>query len=214
MKKIKVSHSVIKKCAVIILGNIILAFGLYNIHAHTKVSEGGILGLMLLIEHWTGISPAYSGFVMDILCYAFGWKVLGTQFLGYSAVACVAFSASYKIFELFPPLFPQLVSHPALAAVAGAVFVGVGVGLSVRAGAATGGDDAVVMALSKLTKLDVRIYYLISDISVLALSLTYIPFSRIIWSLLTVVLSGQIIGQIQKAGLHRRDTQIPACRNR
>lgn len=90
---------------------------------------------------------------------------------------------------------------------AGAVFVGVGVGLSVRAGGATGGDDAVSMALSKLTKLDVRIFYLISDISVLALSLTYIPFSRIVWSLLTVVLSGQIIGQIQKIGVHRRKTE-------
>lgn len=32
MKRIKITRSVIKKCAVIILGNAILAFGLYNIH--------------------------------------------------------------------------------------------------------------------------------------------------------------------------------------
>ena len=40
--------------------------------------------------------------------------------------------------------------------------------------------------------------YLISDLTVLVLSLSYIPMKRIAWSLLTVVLSGQIIGLIQK----------------
>ncbi|MBR2404535.1 MAG: YitT family protein, partial [Clostridia bacterium] len=40
--------------------------------------------------------------------------------------------------------------------------------------------------------------YIITDLVVLALSLTYIPFSRLIYSLVTVILSGQIIGIIQR----------------
>lgn len=39
---------------------------------------------------------------------------------------------------------------------------------------------------------------MISDLVVLLISLTYIPVSRITYSLLTVVLSGQIIGLMQK----------------
>ncbi len=49
--------------------------------------------------------------------------------------------------------------------------------------------------------------YLISDLSVLALSLSYIPLSRIVYSLLTVVLSGQIIGQMQKIPLFEKKTE-------
>lgn len=182
----------------ILLGNIILAFGLYHVHAQTGVTEGGILGVMLLLKYWFHISPAYSSFVLDILCFAFGYKVLGKGFLKYSLAAILTFSVSYRIFEIFPPLWPELSLHPAAAAVVGACFVGVGVGLSVRAGGAAGGDDALAMALHALTQVDIQWIYLASDLTVLLLSLTYIPFERILWSLVTVILSGQIIGWIQK----------------
>lgn len=188
----------LKNCLIIAAGNVILAFGLYQIHAQTNVSEGGVLGLILLLKHWFGISPAYSGLVLDLICYAIGLKVLGKAFLGYSAVASVIFSLAFRIFELFPPLWPQLYQAPAAAALLGALFVGVGVGISVRAGGATGGDDALAMSLAVMTKKGIQWMYLITDLTVLALSLTYIPVSRIVWSLITVILSGQIIGRIQK----------------
>ena len=187
-----------KNCAAIALGNAILAFGLYQIHAQTHVTEGGVLGMTLLLKYWLNISPAYSGFVLDALCFAFGWKVLGKDFLGYSLVATSVFSLAYRFFELFDPLWPELYLHPLPAALLGAVFVGVGVGISIRAGGASGGDDALAMALHRLTKLDIQWLYLITDLIVLALSLSYIPLRRMVWSLVTVVLSGQIIGWIQK----------------
>ena len=187
-----------KRYLMILLGNIILAFGLYHVHAQANVTEGGILGAMLLLKYWFHISPAYSNFVLDILCFAFGYKVLGKGFLKYSLAAILTFSVSYRIFEIFPPLWPELSLHPAAAAVVGACFVGVGAGLSVRAGGAAGGDDALAMALHALTRVDIQWIYLASDLTVLLLSLTYIPFERILWSLVTVILSGQIIGWIQK----------------
>ena len=42
----------------IVLGSAILAFGLYNVHSISGVTEGGVLGLTLLLEHWFGISPS------------------------------------------------------------------------------------------------------------------------------------------------------------
>lgn len=194
-----------KRCAQIALGNLILSFGLYQVHAQTQITEGGVLGMTLLVRHWLGISPAYSGFVLDALCFLFGWKVLGKEFLGYSVVASFVFSMCYRIFEMFPPLWPELYASPLAAAVLGALFVGVGVGISVRAGGATGGDDALAMALAKKTHLELQWLYMITDFTVLLLSLTYIPISRILWSLVTVTLSSQIIGVIQKIGIRKDD---------
>ena len=187
-----------RSCAAIILGNAILSFGLYHVHAQSGISEGGVLGLMLLIRHWLHISPAYSGVVLDALCYFLGWRVLGKDFLWYSGIASLAFAVFYRVWELFPPLWPMLYAHPAAAAILGAVFVGVGAGISVRAGGATGGDDAIAMALHRITHIDIEWLYLLTDLSVLLLSLTYLPLRRVVWSLLTVTLSGQIIGRIQK----------------
>ena len=83
-----------------------------------------------------------------------------------------------------------------LAALAGALFVGVGCGLCIRTGGATGGDDALAMALTEITKIRIQWIYLLTDISVLALSACYIPLERLFYSLITVLLSGQIIGFI------------------
>ena len=49
----------------LLLGTAILSFGLYNIHSQASITEGGVLGLQLLIQHWFGISPSIIGPVMD-----------------------------------------------------------------------------------------------------------------------------------------------------
>lgn len=174
------------------------AFGMYNVHALSNVTEGGILGLILLLEHWIGLSPAVTSLILNSLCYLFGWKTLGKAFLGYSLVASAGYALGYGLCEQFPPLWPQIANYPALAAIVGAVFVGVGAGVAVRAGGAITGDDALAMSLQARTGIRLEMLYLISDLTVLALSLSYIPLNRIAYSLLTVVLSGQIIGWIQK----------------
>lgn len=187
-----------------LLGSALLAFGLYNVHSLSGVTEGGILGLTLLLQHWFDISPATSGLVLNLLCYVIGWKMLGKEFLIYSAVSAGGFSLSYKIFEQFDPLWPQLAQRPLLAAVVGAAFVGISVGICVRIGGAPSGDDSLAMSLSKATGMDIQWAYLIFDLIVLAMSLSYIPLSRIAYSLLTVVLSGQLVGIVQKIPLPQK----------
>lgn len=188
----------ISNCFVIFLGSVIQAVGIYNIHALSNVTEGGVLGLTLLLRHWFGISPALSSLVLNAICFGLGWKVLGRNFIGYSAVSILCYSAGYAVCELFPPLWPGIAELPLIAAISGALFIGVGAGLCVRAGGATSGDDALAMSLTHLTKIPIERLYLVSDLLVLTLSLSYIPLGRIAYSLLTVVLSGQIIGVIQK----------------
>lgn len=192
-----------KNCLMIVLGSAILAFGLYNVHSISGVTEGGVLGLTLLLEHWFRISPSISGLVLNGACYVLGLTLLGKEFILYSIIAGGGFSLSYAIFERFPPLWPQIAQMPLAASVAGAAFVGVGVGLCIRANAAPTGDDSLALSLSHHFKIGIQWVYLLGDLIVLALSLTYIPFSKIIYSLLTVVLSGQLIGLIQKAGKPR-----------
>lgn len=176
----------------------LLAFGLYHVHSLSGVTEGGILGLTLLLEHWFQISPSASGMILNFICYAIGWKLLGKKFIFLSFIATAGFSITYRICEFFPPVFPQLAQMPLLAAVLGAAFVGVSVGLCVRAGGAPTGDDALAMSISRVTHLNIEWIYLASDLIVLVLSLSYIPLNKIMYSLLTVILSGQIIGFIQK----------------
>ena len=190
----------IKSCLILILSSAFLAFGLYHVHSLSGVTEGGALGLNLLIEHWFDVSPSVTNFIVSVICYLVGWRLLGRTFIIYSAVAAGSFSVFYRIFESFPHIYPRLYEMPLLAALLGAVFVGVGTGVAIRFGGAVCGDDALAMSISHVTGLKIEWVYMISDLTILGLSLTYIPLARIAYSLVTVILSGQIIGYIQRIG--------------
>lgn len=194
----------LKNCIFQIVGGMILAFGLFNVHSFSGVTEGGTLGLTLLLDHWLGVSPAITSIILNAIFYFIGWRTLGKNFIAYSAMCGLSFSIFYWIFELCGPVYPAIADHRFIAALLGAVFVGVGVGLCVRFGGAPCGDDAVAMSISKKVRINIKWVYLISDVTVLALSLTYIPLSDILYSLLTVVLSGQIIGFIEGVGKKKK----------
>ena len=193
-----------RSCLIALLGSAIQAFGLYHVHSCSGVTEGGVLGLTLLLQHWFEISPAVSGAIMNLICYAIGWRLLGSKFIFYSLVSTAGFCGAYRICEQFPLLWPQLYNMPFVAAVAGALFIGIGVGLCVRIGGAPGGDDALAMSISHVTGWKIQWSYLASDLSVIALSATYIDWERLACSLLTVMLSGQIIGWVQKIAIPER----------
>ena len=153
--------------------------------------------MTLFLHHWFGISPSITGIVMDFTCYFIGWKILGNSFLKNAVFASCCFSLSYRIWEHFGYIVPDLSSRPLAAALLGALFVGTGVGIVVREGGASGGDDALALVISHFTKCRIAKAYLVTDLTVLALSLSYIPLGKIVFSLVTVTLSSYIIDRIQ-----------------
>ena len=181
----------------ILLGAMIATFGIHNIHHQVGITEGGVIGLMLFVDHWTGFSPAYITPVLDIACYILALKYLGGQFIKISVLSTLSVSAFYKLWEQFPPMLPDLSSHPLLAAVLGGCFVGVGVGIIVRQGGSSGGDDALALVISKVTHWRLARAYLFTDLTVLALSLSYIPVIKIACSVVTVTLSSYLIDKVQ-----------------
>lgn len=188
----------VKMLLLIVLGAMIYSFGIHNIHQRTNITEGGMIGLMLLLEHWLKLSPALITPVLDIACYVLAYKILGGRFIKISVISTLCVSGFYKIWELFPPVLPDLSELPLLAAVLGGLFVGVGVGMIVRQGGSSGGDDALALAISHGFHWRISRSYLFTDLTVLALSLTYIPLRRIVFSLVTVTISSLLIDWIKE----------------
>lgn len=186
-----------KKILLLLLGAMICSFGIHNIHQRTNITEGGIIGLMLLIEHWLKISPAFITPILDITCYVLAIKFLGGNFIKLSIIATTFISGFYKVWEQVPPMLPDLSDHPLPAAILGGIFVGVGVGIIVRQGGSSGGDDALALTISNVLHWKLSRAYLFTDVAVLLLSLSYIPIKRIFFSLITVTISSHIIDWIK-----------------
>lgn len=187
----------LRRILCILLGTAICSFGIYNIHRQTGVTEGGVLGMIVLLNYWFDISPSILSVSLDLLCYALAFRRLGIRFLIISGASSLSLSMFFRIWESFPPMLPNFYDRPLIAAVLGALFIGVGVGVVIRNGGSCSGDDALALFISNVTGWRISRAYLITDFTVLALSLTYIPFSRILYSLITVTLSSYIIDFIQ-----------------
>ncbi len=123
--------------------------------------------------------------------------MFGRNFLKKTVVASLSFALFYKVFLQIGSLIPSLYSYPVLAAIIGGIGIGVGCGLVVSEGGASGGDDALALVLANKLKINISKAYVATDFVVLALSLVYIPFGRIVFSMLTTVVSSFIIGQFE-----------------
>lgn len=187
----------VRKLAFILLGAAICSFGIHNIHQRVGITEGGVIGAMLLAEHWLGFSPSLLTTVLDVSCYLLAWRYLGGGFIRISLLSTFSVSLFYKLWEQLPFLLPDLSAHPLAAAVAGGIFVGTGVGIIVRQGGSSGGDDALALVISKVTGWRLARAYLFTDLVVLGLSLSYIPLRNIACSVVTVTLSSYLIDRIQ-----------------
>ena len=146
--------------------------------------------------------------MLDVACYLMAYKYLGKIFIKWSARSTLCLASFFKLWEQFPPFIPDLSAYPLAAAVLGGLFIGIGVGLVVRQGGSSGGDDALALTISKLTKWRISQSYLITDITVLLLSLSYIPLSRIAYSLVTVTVSSLVLDWVQTGA---KDAEMEKC---
>ena len=191
----------LKMFALILLGAAISTFGIHHIHQRTGITEGGVIGLVLLTDRWFGIPPSIATPVLDVTCYLLALRFLGARFLKISAISTLSVTLFYSLWEHLPYLMPDLSAYPLAAALLGGASIGVGVGLIVRQGGSAGGDDALALTISHVTRCRISRAYLATDLTVLTLSLSYIPLSRIAFSLVTVTVSSLLIDFVQNFGL-------------
>lgn len=186
-----------KQAGKIILGSFIMAFSLVNIHSQSGITEGGILGLSMFCYKVLNWDAAIIQFLLDAGCIILAISYFGKPFLKKTAFTILVFSNVYKIILLIGPVLPNFYHAPLLAAILGGIGIGFGAGLVISQGGATGGDDAIAFLFSKKTKVSLATSYLVMDVVVLLLSLVYIPFARIFFSLITTTVSSVIVGQFE-----------------
>ena len=180
---------ILRSVLLIALGSSILAFGSYNFNYQNNVTEGGVLGLLLLVKNVFDISPSITNLIIDFSLFAIGSKFFGKKFLACSIFATFCFSVSYRFWESIGFLTPNFTNSML-------VGVGVGAGIVLRGGGASGGDDVIALLGNKFTPLKVQHVYMLTDAIVLLMSLVYLDFKQIFFSIIAVCISGKLISVI------------------
>jgi uncharacterized membrane-anchored protein YitT (DUF2179 family) len=176
----------------ILLGTIILAFGVYNFYYTNNITEGGVLGLLLLLKNLFNIELSIANLLIDGALILIGYRYFGKKFVLYTLFASCSFSIFYDIFEAIGPIFPKF-ENPLIATIIAGLSVGIGVGIVANAGCAAGGDDVLALVISKTTSLNIGNIYTVIDVIILLLSLSYLSKYEVFYSLIAVTISSRVI---------------------
>ncbi|MCE5167985.1 YitT family protein [Paenibacillus profundus] len=187
-----------------LFGSILLAFSYYHINFQNHLAEGGFVGLALLGKYAFDWSPALTVLLLDIPVCIAAWFFKGRTFIMNTAIATGVFSLTYELCERYSPWVMNFGDNMVLAAVVSGVLTGLGAGIVLRHGGATGGDDILALFLSRVTSLSVGTVFILFDIAVLLVSLFYLPLADMLYTILAVSIAGQIITWTVHAGTTRR----------
>ncbi|MGG4488818.1 YitT family protein [Metabacillus idriensis] len=196
----------VKKAIVVIFGALLNAVGLNLFMIPADVYASGFTGIAQLlssvIKEYTPlyISTGVLLLLLNIPVAILGWQKVGKSFTLYSVLSVAATTLFLSIVPLYP-----LSEDILLNAVFGGVIVAIGVGITLKYGASTGGLDIVAMILSRMKDKPVGTYFFIlNGIIIFTAGLLY-GWEKALYTLVTLYASTRVIDAI-----HTRHEKLTA----
>lgn len=183
--------------AMIFVGNLIIAAGASIFIIPNKILSGGVAGVAITLYPIFKIQPEIMINIILVTTYILGLVFLGKKF----AMKTLASTLLYPMFiYLFSSMNFETTVDPILASIYGGLFTGVGLGVSFRARASTGGMDIPPLILEKYTKVKVSIWIMISDAIVILLGLSTYGLNQVLIGFISIFTASIAIDKILMFG--------------
>ncbi|MFC7371771.1 YitT family protein [Fictibacillus iocasae] len=199
------SYNEIKKVIIILFGAVLNAFSLNFFLIPANVYSGGFTGIAQLSSSMLQYTPfpVSTGillFLLNIPVAVVGWMKVGKSFTVYSFF-------SVAMMTVFLELIPihRISSDILLNAVFGGVIQAIGVGLTLKYGASTGGLDIIALVLSKLRNGPVGTYFFVLNAIIIMTAGFLFGWEKALYTLVALYASSRVIDSI-----HTRHEKLTA----
>lgn len=172
-----------------ILGILSTGMGLKGFLLSSRFIDGGVTGISMLIAETTGVPLSVLIFIINMPFLFLGYKRLGVSFAIKSTIAIAGLSFCLAFVQ-----FPDVTHDKLLTAVFGGFFIGVGIGLAIRAGAVLDGTDIAALLVSKKTQLlKVSDVILLLNVVIFSAALFFLGVESALYSILTYLAASKMI---------------------
>ena len=130
-----------------IVGNMLIAIGVYNFAANSGFPVAGISGIALIFYHLFGLPIGVMTVVLNIPIIIMCYKLLGKEFLLRSLKTMIIAS---RLMDIVAPMLPVYSGDRMLSAICVGVFSGLGYALIYLRNSSTGGADFIIMSIRAL----------------------------------------------------------------
>ena len=189
----------VKSISLILLGNLILAFGVNAFLVPHGIIMGGATGIGIAINKFTGINLSYAVWILNSFLFFLGLFFMGKKFAMSIVLSTVFYPLCLNILERFPGLM-NMTDNVLLSDIYGGVLVGLGIGIVVRQGASTGGLDIPPLIFQKKLGIPVGVSLYVCDFSVLLLQAFFSSSEQVLYGILNVFLSSFVVNYVTVMG--------------
>ncbi|WP_409274374.1 YitT family protein [Neobacillus sp. SCS-31] len=187
----------VKKLVVVLIGALLNAVGLNLFLIPADVYSGGFTGVAQLLSRVLTeatpltVSTGFLLFLLNIPVTILGWLKVGKSFTIYSFVSVATMSF---FLELIPVI--HISNDILLNAVFGGVISAIGVGITLKWGASTGGLDIIAMMLSRMKDKPVGTYFFALN-SIITLTAGYLfGWEKALYTMVNLYASTRVIDAI------------------
>lgn len=175
----------------IIIGAMIMAFGISMFLLPNKLSTGGFTGISTIGYYLFNIPMGIINFTLNVPLFIFATFKIGKKFLAKSVIGMVSLSVFLDLFEKLTPL----TNDRFLACIYGGIIVGFGTAIILKFQSSTGGSDLISNIVNKYNS-DIKMSNVIVIIDCIVVGLNILVFKEIeigLYSAIAIYLMGKII---------------------
>ena len=191
----------------IIAGNALYALTVVLFLVPSGLITGGATGIALGVNRALGLPVSSVLFVINMTMLAVGWVLLGRRF----AITTIASTVLSPMFlALWERVFADFVLTNDI--VLNTIFAGFGVGISlgitIRAGASTGGMDIPPLVLNKYLHIPVSVSMMVFDMLILCLQAAFSPLQQCLYGIVLVIVYTVVLDKVLIFGTTRTEVKI------
>ena len=191
----------------IVVGNAMYALTVVLFLMSSGLITGGATGIALAFNKVTGLSVSAILFVVNVVMLLLGWWVLGRRF-------ALNTLASTVLSPFFMALWERLLGNLVLTddLVLNTVFAGFGIGISlgitIRAGASTGGMDIPPLVLNKWFRLPVSATMMAMDLVILVMQAMFSPLRQSLYGVVMAIVYTVVLDKVLLFGTTRTEVKL------
>lgn len=177
------------KVFAILVGCLLISFGIDFFLIPNKVLDGGFIGLALIANYVFGVKVGVVLLLCSTPVFLYTWFVDKSIFL-YSLLGMAFLSYFIDLFAAFQPWSYHIHAHPYFSSVAAGLIIGLGFGILLRFDTSSGGMDLLAKLLASRIKINVGVLILVMDAVVIAIGGILFSLDTLFLSIATISAGG------------------------
>jgi uncharacterized membrane-anchored protein YitT (DUF2179 family) len=180
----------VTQLVMITIGAIIAAFGLDMFLVPNAILDGGVIGLSIIAAELTNISMSIFLILFNLPFLYIGYRRMGLKFTVRTLYGVIILSVATAYLHHFDAVTDDLF----LATIIGAVILGTGVGLVIRAGGALDGTEIIAILVSKKRTVSVGQIVMVMNLFIFILAaLLVFSWDTAMYSIITYFIAFKMI---------------------